>query len=474
MYEDIYFLNPQEALRVASQQNRYNSGASLQICYYNGEKIDSNLPNLIQLPLNNLLDSLAHGIYRIPSQINFDGLELSTEIQTEIEMSFKLSIEQVKIYRKKLNAEYFQKSKNAKPDFSEPLRFYIHASSNTDVMQYISKNIADTLKSMGYDVLFNLYIGIEDRGCLKTLCEFNPHATININHLNNEYISKDTFNFVWFQDLMPVLINENKIDLRERDFIFHLTEGLEKIINKKSIKSKYQPFCMDENKYKARKDIKKEKKIVFIGSSYSEKLKPFKTDSKFEKIYNEAVEIFERKSYLKDLKHKDSDIRYLMDKYNKSEKYIGNIYGYIIRDYCIEKLCSVASDYEIEVYGYGWENNDIVKPYFRGVVENGEDVSKIYNGATYGYCPGGYILMQRTLESAFSETIPLVLDTRADMQDIYDTRTEEAIEFFHIKDLENILTKDAPKDKKYDYIKEHYSYRHFAQKFVDIIKKGTN
>ena len=40
MFEDTYFLDSQEALRVASQKNRPNMSV-LQACYYAGEKIET-------------------------------------------------------------------------------------------------------------------------------------------------------------------------------------------------------------------------------------------------------------------------------------------------------------------------------------------------------------------------------------------------------------------------------------------------
>lgn len=191
MYEDIYFLNPVEALRVATEQNRWGeNNYFLQVCYYDGEKIESDLVNLIHLPIDNLLEGLAYGTLRIPSKIDFEGLELSDEIKVNVELNFNMSIQQVQMYRNQFNAQYLHKMKNSAPDFSEPLRFYLSASSSTQVMQYVSKNIADTLQAMGYDVLFELSHGMEDTSSLKNMSEFNPHATINVNHLHNPFYLK--------------------------------------------------------------------------------------------------------------------------------------------------------------------------------------------------------------------------------------------------------------------------------------------
>ena len=108
MYEDIFFLNSQEALRVASEQNRWadNEGGleyNLQCCYYDGEKLDSDLVNLFHMPIDNLLEGIANGVNRIPSKIDFTGLDISYKVKTEIMTFFNMTMQEVKNLRKQLN-----------------------------------------------------------------------------------------------------------------------------------------------------------------------------------------------------------------------------------------------------------------------------------------------------------------------------------------------------------------------------------
>lgn len=51
MYEDIYFLDSKEALRVASEHNRWGREVAynLQVCYYDGEKIKIKLDGNIEI-----------------------------------------------------------------------------------------------------------------------------------------------------------------------------------------------------------------------------------------------------------------------------------------------------------------------------------------------------------------------------------------------------------------------------------------
>jgi hypothetical protein len=469
--KDTYFLSGEEAFKVASLQNKSKDGYTLQVCYYDGEKIETDLVNLIHLPIENLIEGLATSHLRIPKYFNMDGFDFSQDTTQSIIQNFTISVEQAFYLRNELNKIYLESISCSKPNFEESLRFYIPANNNTRVMQHMSRNIADALISMGYDVFLDIHYGCEDNNCLKNIAEYNPHVTININHLSNMYLSDDIFNFVWVQDIFGVEGIRNSKHFRKRDYIYHLVDAYGLEIKKLHLESVYQPFCINGSIYKKRDDIKKEKKIVFIGSSYNNRITDIKKDMDFPKIYEEMISIFEKKGYLRDTKYENSEIKYLMDKYNKVESYIGLIYGYILRDYCVEKLCSLDTDYQIEVYGDYWEENEIVKPFLIGFLDYGEEISKVYNSATYGYCVGGYVLMQRTLECALSETIPLVLDVREDSQDNYDSRIEESFEFFKISELEKVLTQQV-REKKFHFIKKFYSYESFVNKMLDEIDKN--
>ena len=103
-----------------------------------------------------------------------------------------------------------------------------------------------------------------------------------------------------------------------------------------------------------------------------------------------------------------------------------------MRDYCVEKLCKIDnSHYTIEIYGNDWEYNTTILKYYKGSLKYGSDIAKVYNSATYGYCAGGYVLMQRTLECSTCDTIPLVLDVRDAAHDEYDKVIENCFEFFY-------------------------------------------
>lgn len=477
MYEDTYFLNAEEALRVAKQQNR-PSRYSLQICYYNGIKIESEYKNLIHLPIENLLTGLAEGIYRFPTNLNFVGLELSESIKSDILQSFIISIKQAKENRNKYNAHYLKSLRNSQLDFSESLRFYLPANFATQVMQNISKNIANALEKLGYAVLFDLNIGMTDPASLKAIFEFNPHVTININHMNNRILNNEVFNFVWFQDSLPIVTNEEPLNLRERDYLFALIPGIQNEL--KNVKEAHfceiQDFCINTSIYKQYTNVKREKKIVFIGGSYLENYMPYVSscggtakDTIDDKATNELIaEVTD--IYVNDGVFSSEQHERLSEKYNKSIELIHNyVIPLVVRDITLLKLCKMNIDYDIEIYGWGWEKYEELKPYYKGVLEYGEEISKVYNSATYAIVSHPYyIIQQRTLESAASGCIPLVYDCRY-RYDVNPPYYENGIDFFtNLNDLEKILNK-TPKDKNLQPLVENHSYSAFIQKILKII-----
>ncbi|ABB43464.1 hypothetical protein Suden_0183 [Sulfurimonas denitrificans DSM 1251] len=463
---DTYFLSSKEALRVAKQQNRSDDQDHefLQVCYYNGEKIDSNLANLVHLPINSLVDDLAQGEFRLPTKIDFNGLDILQEEVDVISENLTKAINEAQLFRQKLNNIYVDRLKNAKLDFNEPLRFYLFAHSCTTVMQHISKNIADTLIEMGYEVFFHLYEGHEEYNNYKKIFEFNPHVTININFIRNSFLSDDVFNFVWVQDPMPYLSDDSKITLRKRDYIFSLVNLIDDLLEKKGVEFQRQSFCVNEKIYKLNPSIKREKKIVFIGSSYLDFI-PEDNDQ-----VNEAVKFmisfFHAGGEFTDEKIDKISNTFRLDKHYLSARII----PFIIRDISLIDLCQIKSKYKIEIYGSGWDKYEVLRPYYKGVLNYGEEIAEVYNSATFAFAPHqNYILQQRTLEAAACGAIPIVYDCRKLSK---EKSYSEAVVFFKtFEDIEKVLLKKSPK-KDFKRLLQENSYKGFIQKLLNIINDG--
>lgn len=460
--QDTYFLNYEKALEVAKQQNKIDPW-KVQICYYDGKKVENTLPNLIHLPLDDFINSLTYGMHRLPQEINFENTSLSQEEQNEITLFFMYALEEIEIIRDNINTQAIKLIKEAKLNFNEQLRVYIPAHAMTQVMQHVAKAIAFEFESMGCKVLYNLNQGTQNFFIPKLL-EFNPHIIMNINHLNNEFLSKDVFNFVWFQDLMPFLQDPNPNNLRERDIIFSLLPIFDKLLERKNIPYYRQGFCVNEQIYKLNPNIKRSKKIVFIGSSYK---KNIPDTPSIKKASDELKKMFlDGKSFNEETSLSIAK-KYKLDFHFVHHRFI----PYIIRDIGVLELCKIQTDYEIEIYGYGWETYSELKAYYKGILKYGQEIADIYNSATFSFAPHQqYTLQQRTFEAAACGAIPIVYDSREiSKEDSY----EEALCYYRtLVDLEQILNNDTPQKDFTKLLKDH-TYKAFVDKMLTIVKENT-
>lgn len=462
-YPDTYFLSGTEALKVASQQNRSKDELWLQICYYDGERIESELVNLIHMPLETLLQDLAQGIHRLPTELNFTGFSLPDSIINGIATTLQTSLLQVQQDRNKYYDNYNNNLKNSTINFDEKLRFYLVGFSQTQVMQYVSKNIANALESLGYEVRFDLFHGTEDPKCFKRISEFNPHVTININYLRNDFINDSCFNFIWFQDTMPILVNNDEIILRDRDYVFSLINEFDKLLDRKNVSHQRQSFCINNDIYKVNSHISRENKIVFIGSSYYNI--DCDRDTNMGAI-ERIIELFENGKTFTEFTMDEISKEFSLDKTYLSTKLI----PYIVRDLSVLWLCSIKSEFTVEVYGHGWDKYENIKPYYKGAVKYGEDIANIYNSAKFVFAPHQtYLLQQRVLEGSACGATPIVYDCR-DLT--HEKPYEEAFFFFKTRqDLENILQGNSSSSKDFTNLLQDNSYETFVGKLLKIIQK---
>jgi len=473
---DTYFFDSKLAREVALKKNRAETKnpnvKGLQICYYNGEKLKKSPKNCIHLPLDKIYSYFRTTNYRFPQFVSFNNTNFSK--QDQISFNQKMTdILALSIAGNNLLVEkYKKKIKKNQPDFSEKkLRVFVAACRETVVMQYHSKNIAQSFKNIGYDVKFYIQNNdMESCGALanyKALYEFNPHITISINHFNNEYLNTSILNFVWFQDPMPCLEDNSILDTRKNDFVFHLVPDFKRLLEKKNIHSQYQPFCIDTSIHKIRKKINREDKIVFIGSSYKERIS--KINEQEMHSLKKLISIFEIKGIIT-----DEEIDFISTHHKIPVTKINFFIGYIIRDILILQLCQLNIPYKIEIYGYGWEEYDELEPYYNGPVTPGKDISKIYNSARYVFVPAQNVLQQRTLEGAANGAIPIAYDNRSSIEEANKIDYTESVIYFHKTDeLENVLHKDVVVEKDLKHLLKKNKYKSFIKKMHKIIKSHT-
>jgi len=475
MEADTYFFSLEKALEIALQHNRSDDVNKylLQVCYYNGEKIDSELDNLVHLPIENLVNDLATGIKRIPTNIDFSGLDISVEVKQEIETNLLASFEQAQSLRNKLNSAYIQGNAIAVQDFSQQLRFYLRTNGRTRVMQYVSRDIADEIKKMGYDVYLDVLDGTEDTKCMKNIFEYNPHVTININHFHNVFISPSVFNFIWFQDPVPITNNEDPIFKRERDYIFTyqtitrenlLLKGVSasKIFDQKIIPTNTNIFYLDKN-------IKRENKIVFVGTYYKNIYQHYvdeKIESKIDLMLKEGKSL--------SIKNLETIFTVFLTSLPDANRFINYMQQTYIRNICVEWLCE--NEKKVEVYGYNWENhpNQKVVDNFKGELGK-EELNKVYNSAKYVFSASGQVInTQRLGEIVHAGAIPVIYDSR-DISDEDETWDDECL-YFKTQDELNYILDNNIEPKKYRTKKmlEHFTYNKFLNTIFEEIDKGLN
>ena len=468
MYEDIYFLNSEEALRVAKEQNR--SGEDdvkyvLQCCYYDGQKIESDLVNLIHLPIDNLLEGLTYGRYRIPTKIEFSGLNLSYKMKVEIVSYFNMTIEQVKQYRIQLYKQHLESLRNTKLNFNEKWRFYLTANSQTTVMQYVSKSIANTLKSLGYEVFYDLYYGIEDNSSFKNIYEFNPHVTININHLNNNYFGDDVFNFVWYQDPMPILFNNNPIKTRKRDVIFTYTQHYKALLENKDVEVAFEYPIPADLEIFYNKNYKRKDTIVFVGTYYNEQNIVSQS-----KIPNQFIDVLYDYIQTRGIMYKDGLKKLFEDNCLNfpDDAVLASIIQGLVRNKCVEWMCECIDD--SEVYGRNFEDKKLIKDNYKYEIKHGEELANIYNSFKYALVPSILVNSQRLSEVSACGCIPVVYD--AQHFTVEDNRWEDYCLFFSSKEeLSNIVNNNLKPKLDASCISQELSYKNLVQRFIDIINQ---
>ena len=468
---DTYFFSPQEALRVAAEQNRSDDllQYELQVCYYDGEKIDSDLVNLIHLPIDKLLDKLSTGTKRIPTHINFVGLDISLEVANEIENNLLQTFRQARGLRRKLNEAYVDGARLLQINFDEPLRFYLKANSRTRVMQFVTKDIVEELERKGYEVHFELLQGIEDIHNIKSFYEFNPHIVISLNHFDNMYLSPDVFHFAWFQDPMPIVTNEAPIFHRKRDYIFTyqtfvknnlLKKGIpkDKIFEQKVIPANTASFYLNDN-------INKENKVVFVGSFYQNQYTNYIDEGIEKKIYQLLQE---GKSL--NIENLEGIFTSFLTSLPDSDLLINYIQQAFIRNISVEWLCESYEN--VEIYGYGWEDNTTVKPYFKGKAEKNE-LNHLYNSAKYVLAASGNVInTQRLGEIVHAGAIPLIYDSR-DITDEDETWDDECLYFKTQDELRYILENNIePKKYRTEKMLDYFTYKSFLNTIFTTVKEN--
>ncbi|MBF0192931.1 MAG: tetratricopeptide repeat protein [Magnetococcales bacterium] len=468
---DLLFLDAKLALKTAREKNQIKQTIyikSTQVCYYTGNKISDPPKNLIWVPVQEMFDYFHRTRYRLPSAIEFNP---ESEEQTLTAKTFTKLLENIYLSKNKVSTEFFYVNKNRKPDFNpeERLRFFLYASRNTVVMQYCSRNIAKALENNGCEVNFLIEESdLEDITTLKLLTthfEFNPHAVININHIDNQWLHPDVYNIVWWQDYMNGMEEKKENKWRERDIVLTADPALIPYLEMSGAKDiKRQEFCVDTTIFQNTTPISQRRKAVFIGNNYIIRLEKRSGEDIALSMLQDMLDKGEpyTKDYLNFVAKKSGlPIEYIFD--------LGPLLTHVVRETSVKWLCELAPklDLEVEIYGRGWDDHPVISPYFKGEVEHGPKVAALYNQAKYALSSSPYVVdSQRLSEIAACGVIPVMYDARPFAQ---KPHWDDECLWFHSKeefiDCFNNTTKNDPA-----IIAQTNSYDAFAKRIIKWIK----
>lgn len=471
---DTYFLNSEKALEIANQKNRVQTSVkdidALQICYYAGEtKIQKAPKNCIHVPLEEVFNYFVNSKKRFPKAISFENTEFSMPEQAQLNHAFEEILNNAKIERTKLVDIYLSELKKISPNFNEEkLRVFIPACRETAVMQYVSKNIADAFEELGYEVLYHIQDDMGDCNILSQLVEFhnfNPHIIVNINHFNNFHLNKNIFNFIWIQDPMPKIFeHEEPLYIRDRDYVYTLVKEYDSTLLKRGLNPDRlfsQSFATNPKIFFEDKTIKKENKVVFLGSDYSfEESFNIKSD---DEILLKLYDCIDRNELNSEI------LQHYAKKLNVTYKDMSTwIIASLVRRRVIIWLCSIK-DITVEIYGTNkWLRNPETAPFYKGLLPYGKEMAKVYNSAKYSICVHPiYKYQQRLFEISACGSIPLVYDCELMTEDF--EHDDNILSFSTLEELEKSIGQKPKKDSR--QIAEDISYKNMVQRITKIIEE---
>lgn len=370
--------------------------------------------------------------------------------------------------RYRLAALYHDRIKAfAKPfPLSAPFKIFMAASRLTTVMQYGSKNLAKAFESLGHIVVLSIEENemeqLHDSVHFKRLFEFEPDIVVQVNKSSilEGGLPESIFNVVWWQDPMPELLEGKQFKNRDRDITFSAIQQLDPLLENCGVsKIQRQGFCVDTDIFFDDQNATRENKIVFVGHSYIDHIDE-NNASALLALQDIKAEFEQGKSLTPDLLRKIAVIRDLPFEY-----VFWKILHYVVRDISVEWICEI-SPIPVEIYGRNWEHNSNVRRFFKGEVEHGEDLAKIYQTSRYALVAHPFeINSQRLAEVGASGAIPITYDCR---HSSHLPHWDLELCFYKTKkDIFNILR--AQEGQATPAIGHYYSYRNFAERIIQNV-----
>jgi hypothetical protein len=258
---------------------------------------------------------------------------------------------------------------------------------------------------------------------------------------------------------MPSITEAQSLPWRERDIVLSLNATFDRHLERTGARNILrQQFCVDTDTFRLRPDVAREDKMVFVGSSYSNRLHHQPQEKE---ILRHFVQMMEAGAVIT-----EDIVRDAADAHGLTFAHVyWDLLHYAVRDTTVRWLCETAP-LPVEVYGHHWDGDPVVSPFFKGPIPHGEKVAKLYNGARYALVSHPFeINSQRLSEAAACGCVPLVYDVRSIAEPPH--WNDECL-FFTTRDELRAAFDRVPSGNT-SVIATHFSYDALARRILHLV-----
>ncbi|MEO5341408.1 MAG: tetratricopeptide repeat protein [Magnetococcus sp. MYC-9] len=415
---DTFFVDPQRALQAVHRGTPH-------LCYYTGEPMADAPACLVCVPTEQREAETFFFSYkrRFPEDIDFDPGVPEERAAADRLLTILANAQQNRLREAHHLARVCQ---STQPEFmpDQPLRVFVPATQHRAGFFALARDYARGFERAGCEVLFCCEPLLPEGNDWEVLpfsywqqkqIAFNPHLLLDIN-ANFDWHSggllqthPDVFKALWFQDPVPLIMSGQPVPWRERDLIYSLDKEFDQPLYRSGAHQvRRDGFCYDEEIFRDY-GMPRKHKTVLVGGGYGNFLHAFPGSGRLLALLEEMFAAGEPLT--------DEVLDHLASQYPYSrEDILIRLWLYVVRNMSARWLCELAPELEmeVEIYGYSWEANEAVQPFFKGSLPFGSTaLAQVYNEARYTIVPHSFDLQSlRLVEATACGVVPLVYDCR--------------------------------------------------------------
>ncbi|MEO5364165.1 MAG: tetratricopeptide repeat protein [Magnetococcus sp. DMHC-8] len=394
-------------------------------CYHPGIPFPEAPPNLIAVPDEQRRAEafFATSRQRLPEDVNFDPGTAAEQASADWLIAVLDNAQQVRLQEAYRLAPV---CRSIRPVFvpGQPLRVFVPATRHRPGFWSLANGYARGFAKAGCEVQFfseERWAETDDWEVLgfsrwqQALIDFNPHVVLDIN-ANFDWhsagllqVHPEVFKVLWFQDLVPLISAGTPVAWRPRDLIYSLAEEFDQLLYRSGARTvRRNGFCYDDQVFHDQGRERKYK-AVLAGGGFGHVPGAFPNCGKLLAILEELFEAGQPLT--------EAELDRLADRFpfSKPDIYM-HMWAYVVRNVSARWLCELSGELgmEVEIYGYKWEPNAAVQPFFKGRLPFGSpELATVYNEARYALVPHPFDLQSlRLAEVTACGALPVVYDCR--------------------------------------------------------------